>query len=259
MLTSELLFQLLPLIFLVAALYASVGHGGASGYLAVVSLLGLATKSFVPLILTLNVLVAGTSFLNYRRPGAFTFRDLLPFIVTSMPAAYLGGMVKVPAAAFNAILAVALILAAVRLLMPKHIKGPEALRRKSAETSLWAIGLPVGLVLGFVSGMIGIGGGIFLSPILLFLGLTDMKGSAAMASSFIVLNSLAGLAGHVAQIATLYRAEPAVPIAFLVVAFTGGLVGSLWGATRRGPRVLQWALACVLLFASFKLGSSLFL
>ncbi|MFI5201803.1 MAG: TSUP family transporter, partial [Candidatus Kapaibacterium sp.] len=126
---TDQLYLLLPLIFLVAALYSSVGHGGASGYLAVVSLMGLAVKPFVPIILTLNVLVAGISFLNYRLPGAFSFRRLLPFIVTSIPASYLGGMWKISATNFNIILGLALLLAAARLLMPRHIKGPEALRR----------------------------------------------------------------------------------------------------------------------------------
>ncbi len=251
--TTHQLLLLLPLIFIVAALYSSVGHGGASGYLAVVSLMGFATMSFVPIILTLNVLVAGISFLNYRLPGAFNFRKLLPFIVTSMPAAYLGGMWKVSDTTFDIILAIALLLAAARLLMPQRIKGPESIRRKSAEASLWSIGIPIGLVLGFVSGMIGIGGGIFLSPILLFFGITDIKGSAAMASAFIVLNSLAGLAGHIASIATIYRAAPSIPLAFLAVALGGALTGSRWGASRKRPRELQWALASVLIFASVKM------
>ncbi len=251
--TTDQLLLLLPLILLVAALYSSVGHGGASGYLAVISLMGFTAKSFVPIILTLNVLVAGISFLNYRLPGAFSFRKLLPFIVTSIPASYLGGMWRVSATTFNIILGIALLLAAARLIMPQHIKGPEALRRKSSEVSLWMIGLPVGLMLGFVSGMIGIGGGIFLSPILLFLGLTDIKGSAAMAAAFIVLNSLAGLAGHIAGISTIYRLNPTIPIALLAVAFAGALLGSRWGATRKRPRELQWALASVLIFASLKL------
>src|ERR1019366_7882490 len=128
--TPDQLFLMLPLILLVAALYSSVGHGGASGYLAVISLMGFATKSFVPIVLTLNVLVAGISFLHYRMPGRFSFRKLLPFILTSIPASYLGGMWKASNTTFEIILGIALMLAAVRLALPERIvddaiEGPQ--------------------------------------------------------------------------------------------------------------------------------------
>ena len=249
--TPDQLFLMLPLILLVAALYSSVGHGGASGYLAVISLMGFATKSFVPIVLTLNVLVASISFLNYRRPGVFSFRRLLPFVVTSIPGAYLGGMVKVSDATFQLILGIALLCAALRLAIPNRVEHQD--HRKFTNASLWAIGLPVGLVLGFVSGMIGIGGGVFLSPILLFLGITNIKGSAAMASAFIVLNSLAGLAGHVGTLSMLYTPNPAMPLAFIIAGLVGALAGSRWGAATRQPRTLQLVLASVLVFASVKL------
>lgn len=251
--STDQLLLLLPLIFLVAVLYSSVGHGGASGYLAVISLIGLNSKSFVPLILILNILVAGISFLNYRKPGAFLFAKLLPFIITSIPAAYLGGMWKVSDVAFQLILGIALLCAALRLVIPKRIADPSKPAREFTTGTLWAIGLPTGLVLGLVSGMIGIGGGVFLSPILLFLGITNIKGSAAMASSFIVLNSIAGLAGHASDLSTLFTSNAASPLALIAVAIVGGLLGSRWGANRTQPRTLQYVLASVLAFASVKL------
>ena len=282
--TSDQLLLLLPLIFLVAALYSSVGHGGASGYLAVISLLGFAAKSFVPIVLTLNVLVASISFLHYRRPGAFKFGRLLPFVVTSIPASYFGGMWKVSDASFGIILGIALLAAAVRLILGSGFRGitkdhdRDELQRITPirnsqfgqpwlpviRNSPWAIGLPTGLILGFVSGMIGIGGGVFLSPVLLFLGITDIKGSAAMASAFIVLNSLAGLVGHASIVgdarsfSMLQALSMVLPcwhssVALIAAGITGAIVGSRWGASRTEPRTLQYALASVLAAASVKL------
>ncbi len=260
--STDQLLLLLPLIFLVATLYSSVGHGGASGYLAVISLMGFATKSFVPIVLTLNVLVAGISFINYRKPGAFEFRKLLPFVITSIPAAYLGGMLKVSDATFEIILGLALLAAALRLLLgtrsgvstskqytlPSVGAGPIPYTQNS-----WLIALPIGLVLGLVSGMVGIGGGVFLSPILLFLGITDIKGSAAMASAFIVLNSLAGLAGHASTLSIFSGGDSVAAIALIAVGIIGALLGSYWGARKTQPRTLQYVLASVLVFASVKL------
>ncbi len=251
--TADQLLLLLPLIFLVAVLYSSVGHGGASGYLAVISLMGFATKSFVPIVLTLNVLVASISFLNYRRPGAFSFRRLLPFVATSIPASYLGGLWKVSDVTFQLILGIALLCAAWRLVLHRRVAGPNETHRRFANVSLWAIGLPVGFILGLFSGMIGIGGGVFLSPILLFLGITDIKGSAAMASAFIVLNSLAGLAGHADDLTMLFGQHSVPSLALIAVAMAGALLGSRWGALKTQPRTLQYVLAGVLVFASVKL------
>ena len=251
--TSDQLLLILPLIFLVAILYSSVGHGGASGYLAVISLVGLNTKSFVTTVLILNVVVASISFLHYRKPGSFSFQKLLPFILTSIPASYLGGMWKVSNTVFQLILSIALLCAAWRLVMPKQIPSQGEAHRTFENTSLWVIGLPVGLVLGLVSGMIGIGGGIFLSPILLFLGITDIKGSAAMASAFIVLNSIAGLAGHASEFPALFGQHGLTANALIAVAVIGALLGSRWGAYKTQPRTLQYVLASVLVFASVKL------
>jgi hypothetical protein len=243
--TDQLVF-LLPLLLIVAILYSSVGHGGASGYLAVFSLMGFAPAPLVPIVLTMNILVASISFLHFRKPGKFSFRMLLPFIITSIPAAYLGGLWRLSSDLFPFVLGIALLAASLRLFgfQPK----PRA--EKLDTASLWKIALPIGLILGLVSGMIGIGGGVFLSPILIFLGLTDTKGSAAMSSAFIVLNSISGLiagAGHPIAVAPVFF------ISCVAAGFAGALIGANWGALRMQARKLQYVLATVLVLASVKL------
>jgi uncharacterized protein len=236
----------LPLFFIVAALYSCVGHGGASGYLALFALLGAASAAIVPIALTLNVLVAGIGFFNYWRSGYFSPRLLLPFVVGSVPAAYVGGLVDLPRTIFAAVLGSALILAAVRMLFLREVR-PVGSPQK--PLSRWAISLVLGLVLGLVSGVVGIGGGIFLSPILLFLQWADAKRTAAVSSAFIVLNSLSGLAGHLSR--GDVRLAPFLLVGATVLA--GGMTGSYWGAWHVRPLLLQTLLGVVLLVAGIKL------
>ena len=247
---ADKLLYVLPLLFVVAALYSSVGHGGASGYLAVLSFLGIAIPPLVPVVLMMNIIVASISFLHFRKPGDFSIRTLLPFVVTSIPAAYVGGMHKVSDIAFAVILGLALLAAGIRLLGFQATAG----RRSFDPKMLWLVGLPVGAVLGLVSGMIGIGGGVFLSPILIFSGLTDTKGSAALSSAFIVINSLSGLAGASSHFDVSYS----VALPMVAAGAVGALVGANWGAMRAQAARLQAVLGCVLILASVKLLSGIF-
>ena len=242
----QLPLVLFPLFFLVAGLYSSVGHGGASGYLALFSLFGVMSPATTPIVLLLNILVASISFMNYWKSGHFSLPLLLPFAVTSIPAAYVGGMVSLDQVPFQLLLGGVLLLAALRLLLIKEIR-PLTPERERMQT--WAWGLPLGVILGFLSGLIGIGGGIFLSPLLLFLGWADVRKVAAVSSAFIVLNSLAGLLGHLTRGSEALL--PALPLAATVAA--GALVGSYAGAHRIPPRSLQVALGLVLILAAFKL------
>jgi uncharacterized protein len=227
-------------------LYASVGHGGASGYLAVFSLLGVANVAVVPIALTLNVLVASIGFFNYRRSGHFSFHMLLPFVVGSVPAAYCGGRIPLSSATFALILGLVLILAAMRLLF---VSGMNFRAAGAERIQSWGLSLLIGVTLGFVSGMVGIGGGIFLSPILLFLGWANVKQTAATSSAFIVLNSLSGLAGHLS-----HGSPPDSSIVMCgLLVLAGGFVGSALGANRMSPRFLQLLLGIVLLVAGGKL------
>ena len=241
---------LLALVFLVAVAYSSVGHGGASGYLAVLSFFGLAPAAMAPGALMLNLLVAGTAFTAYYRNGYFVWRLLWPFLLTSVPFAFVGGIVSVSPRLYLSVLAAALTFAALRLLLATPSKADEYL----VEPPPLAVALPMGAALGFVSGMIGVGGGIFLSPLLILLHWADAKRTAAASAAFIWINSAAGLYGHLSR-----KAVDWPGLLWLVgVAFAGGLLGSWLGSSRIPGVWLRRTLGVVLLVATIKLLRSAF-
>jgi len=228
--------------FLVAALYATVGHGGASGYLAVMALAGFEPAAMKPTALVLNVVVSLIGTVIFVRAGHFAWRLFWPFAVVSAPCAYLGGGWQLSAEAFRWLVAAALLFAAGRLLIPAAL-GAEVLR-----PSVWVIVLG-GASIGFISGLIGVGGGIFLTPLILFFRWAEPKTAAAVSAPFILVNSAAGLLGHVGSLGQLPASWP-----WLVVAATaGGLLGSRWGSRVARPAQLRPALALVLLVAVVKL------
>ncbi|MCH7985691.1 MAG: sulfite exporter TauE/SafE family protein [Candidatus Acidiferrales bacterium] len=241
----ELLILLLALVFLVALAYSSVGHGGASGYLAVLSFFGLAPAAMAPSALCLNLLVAGLAFAAYRRGGHFDFRLLWPFLLTSIPFAFLGGLTGISPQLYMGLLAAVLVFAAFRLLAvvpPKH-------EEHFVQPPPLKVALPVGAGIGFVSGMIGVGGGIFLSPLLILLRWADVKRTAAASAAFIWINSAAGLYGHLMRKSVDWSA-----LVWLIgVAFAGGLIGSYLGARRFRGLWLRRLLGAVLLVATVKL------
>lgn len=238
---------LIPSIFLVAVLYSSVGHGGASGYLAVLALAGFARPEITPVVLVLNILVAVTGFVQYYLAGYFLPRLLLLFVVTSIPGAFIGGMIPVSEKVYAGLLGAALLAAAFRFLfLSRLVTAPT----RSGGGPTYRTGLPIGLLLGILSGMVGVGGGIFLSPLLLLLGWADAKETAAVSSAFIVLNSLSGLAAHF-----LRGNPPAGELLFplAVTVLIGGYAGSSMGARRLSLLSLQHLLGVVLLVAGLKL------
>ncbi len=181
---------LLSLAFFgVAWLYGSVGFGGGSAYLSLLVLQGLGHEQLPLVSLTCNILVAGTSFFHYRRRGHFSWPLFWPFMLGSLPFAYWGGRLPIDKKLFLLILGLSLLAAALRLLITVPANTHE---RKPA----FFVQLGIGAVIGFVSGLVGIGGGIFLSPIMLSLGWGKAKEVAAIASAFILVNSLAGLCGQ---------------------------------------------------------------
>jgi len=233
------------LIFAVAVLYSSVGHGGASGYLAVLSFFALAPKSMSTTGLILNLFVAGTAFIAFYRAGHFSAPLTWPFLVTSIPAAFIGGMIHVPMQVYAVLLAGALVFAAFRLIA-EFRSTPENNR---AQLPKLAAALPAGAGIGLLSGLVGVGGGIFLSPLILLMNWADAKRTSATSACFILVNSLAGLAGRFMS----SRLEIGVLAPFVVAAFLGGLAGSHLGANRFSGRTLRRLLGVVLLIAAYKL------
>ena len=239
------LLPLVPFLFLGAALYASVGHGGATIYLAILTIAGVPIAPLVPTILLWNILAAGIAFVTFRRAGHLRTELLLPLVVTSVPMAYVGGLVPLSGHVQAWVLAVALLAGAARLLLVRPTAQPVAAR---ATAWRWPLSLALGAVLGFLAGTTGIGGGIFLSPALFFLGWATIREAGTVASAFIVVNSLAGLAAKLPLTPVDWPAFGVVAGAVLV----GAVAGSHLGARRLPARTLQVLLGVVLLVASVR-------
>jgi hypothetical protein len=238
---------LLAAIFLaVGALYGSVGHAGASGYLAAMALLGTAPESMRPIALAVNVAVATIAFASYATAGHFSWRFLLPFAVASVPAAFVGGLITLPGDWLRAAIGVALALAAVQIAGKSLTKARPSVAVRSPGV---AVRLAAGGAIGLAAGITGTGGGIFLSPLILLCGWADPKRTAATASLFILVNSIAGLAG----LASGGWSPGAELVPLAVAASTGGLIGSAIGSRMATPRMLNLLLASVLALASVKL------
>ncbi|OGR57337.1 MAG: hypothetical protein A3I11_07085 [Elusimicrobia bacterium RIFCSPLOWO2_02_FULL_39_32] len=233
-------------IFFVALLYSSVGHGGASGYLAVLSIFGFIPSEMALSALILNLLVSAVSFIAFRSTGNFKFKLFWPFALSSIPFSFLGGLLPISAKVYNILLSSILIFAAYRLI---QFNGKINQLEKKKEFSVF-LALVLGGTIGFISGLIGIGGGIFLSPILILSGWAEVKEAASISALFIWVNSTAGILG---------RYSHATPIVYgsllplIISAFLGGLVGSRFGATQWSQVTLRRLLGFVLLIAAFKL------
>ena len=232
------------LFFVGAALYASVGHGGASSYLAVMGLFSLAPDVMKPTALALNILVAGVATFKFYRAGLFRWGLFWPFAIASIPAAFVGGAVMLPARWYKIVVGVVLVYAAVWMFR-------SAMRPISKETHpppLWAA-LVAGLAIGFLSGLTGVGGGIFLSPLLLRMGWAETRATSGVAAPFILVNSIAGLLGHIASVSQL---PPSVPV-WGAAALIGGWIGASYGSKRAPVPVLRQLLSLVLVVAGAKL------
>ncbi len=242
MLIEEIPVALLALVFLTAVLYSSVGHGGASGYIAAMALFGLSPAIMKPAALTMNVFVAGLVLLRLVRAGHFDWRLFLPFALASTPLAYLGGAWTITDISYRYVVGVALLIAALRFLVKIEYDG------EVRSPALW-VSVPVGGLLGFVSGLTGVGGGVYLSPLLLLLRWTTMRASAAIVAAFILVNSLAGLAGHAAAGATW----PPGLTWYVGAAVAGAVIGSEFAVRRFSPMMLRKVLGVVLVIAGAKM------
>ena len=237
----ELFFIILAL-FTVAILYSSVGHGGASGYLAVMALLAVAPEITRPTALVLNVFVATIGTIQFYRAGHFSWRTFWPFAVASIPFAFIGGMITLPTTVYKIVLGAVLILAAIRLAW--NLKSDVEPKPPNI-----AVVLIIGAIIGLLSGLVGVGGGIFLTPILLLMNWSETKAAAGVSALFILVNSVAGLAGNYASVIEL----PSTVWLWVAAAVVGGIIGSTLGAKRFDSLTLRRVLALVLLFAGVKL------
>jgi len=238
---SIIVFYLL--LFVVAFLYASVGHGGASGYLALMAIFSIAPEVMKPTALLLNLFVSLTSFIQFYRGKHFNWKIFLPFAVASVPMAFVGGLITVDAFIYKKILGLLLIIPIIRFLFFANISVTE-IKKSNIYLSLL-----IGAAIGFLSGLIGIGGGIILSPVLLLLKWTDMKKTAAISALFIFVNSLSGLAGQLTK--GIHFSQDMY--AYVAIAFAGGFCGAFYGSLRFNQSILKYMLAIVLMVASYKL------
>lgn len=231
------------LLFLIAFLYASVGHGGASGYLALMAIFSIAPDVMKPTALLLNLFVSLTSFIQFYRGGYFKWNVFWPFALLSVPMAYFGGMVGIDANVYKKILGLLLLIPVVRFLFFSNIQVDEP---KKVNAGLAVV---IGAAIGFLSGLIGIGGGIILSPILLMLKWANMKQAAAISALFIFVNSLSGLAGQFSK-GIHFTTDMYL---YVLIAFIGGLAGAYFGSVKLKQGMLKYMLATVLLIAAVKL------
>jgi uncharacterized protein len=237
--TSELL--LAACMLLGAALYTSVGHAGASAYIAL--LFGVAPAVMRPTALALNILVASFTSFRYLRAGLFHWRTLWPFLIGALPLAFVGGAIQLPGGYYRPIVGIVLLIGAGRLLWPTELGA----NREPRDPPIWA-GILAGSAIGLLSGLTGTGGGIFLSPLLLFLGWSATKPASGVAAVFILCNSVMGLLGNVAIVKAL---PPDLPI-YATAVLIGAVVGTTFGIRFASPIILK-ALGLVLLIAGFKL------
>lgn len=230
-------------LLITALLYAVVGHAGASGYLAVLALFNVPQESMKPIALTLNILVSSIVSFRFIRSGNFSWKVFWPLALASIPFAFLGGTITLPFTGYRVAVALVLLFASYRL-----ISGAALKEQDLKQSSLWG-SLLIGAMLGLISGLTGTGGGIFLSPVLIFLGWANTRSTSGISSAFILVNSISGLAGNFSK---LHYLPPEIPI-WLIAVMIGGIIGSELGIKRMSPALLQKALAIVLIIAAFKL------
>ena len=222
------------------------GFGGGSSYLAVMVLAGLPFQSIRSTALLCNLVVTFFGFWNFARAGYFRFGKIFPFVILSIPMAYWGGRLEIGEKLFSILLGCSLLAVAVRLFLPNEVFHET---KEIPTIDAWRLGLPVGGLLGFLSGLAGIGGGIFLSPLLILMRWVNTKEAAAAASFFILVNSFSGLAGQLSH--TSLDGNLILPLSAAV--FCGGQLGSRWSAHRLPPAAIRRLTAFFVLIVSVKL------
>src|SRR5438132_11064981 len=227
---------------LIAFLYSSVGHAGASGYIATMTLFGLAPTVIRPTALVLNIFVASFGTFQFRRAGYFSWRLFWPFALLSIPAAYVGGYLQPSASVLRVLIGAVLLFSAARLVF-RRSDPPQTVAPSRP------VAISAGAGLGFLSGLTGTGGGIFLTPLLLFCEWAHIRQAAAVSALFIWVNSIAGLVGYFTKV----HSVPSLGLILAAAAIIGGVVGSNLGSRHFAVRVISLCLATVLLIAGTKL------
>lgn len=227
-----------------AVLFTSVGHGGASAYIALMALFGLNAAVIRPTALVLNILVTSFSSVRYLKAGLFDWRTLWPVLLGAIPFAFLGGSLTLPGHFYKPLVGFVLLFSGLRLLMPDMI-------RKLPDGRLIPIylGIPLGALIGFLAGLTGTGGGIFLSPVLIFSGWADVRKASGITTVFILCNSIAGLAGNLSSLLAVGHQT----FLFAAAVLVGAVIGTQFGITSFAKATILKALGLVLLIAAAKL------
>ena len=230
--------------FLIASLYASVGFGGGSGYLAAMSFVGVSPEIMKPTALTLNILVASIGLVKFYRAGHFSWRLFWPIAAMSIPFAFLGGRATIPKAIYQPLVGLILLYAAYRLVRSTKPGALPAVR----PLPIW-VALLAGAGIGWLSGLVGIGGGIFISPLILLAGWAGTRETLGISAAFVLVNSIAGLLGILSLVKTL---PSGIPI-WVAAAVVGGWIGAEYGSKRLSPVLLRQLLAVILAVAGLKM------
>jgi len=243
-LTTDKIILAIFLFLIISMLYSSVGHAGASGYLAVMALLSFAPATIKPTSLILNIIVATIASVKYLKADYFDKKIFLALIITSLPMAFLGGFLSISPKYFKLLAGLFLIITSLLLLLKEYFKKPD----NPIKQMPLSLGLILGSIIGLISGLIGVGGGIFLYPIIIMTNWTTVKKASGIAALFILLNSIAGLTGH---IAALNKIDYNI-IYWVCAVIIGGLTGSYLGTIKFNNKVIITCLVLVLLTAGLK-------
>ncbi len=234
------------IFFLIATLYGAVGLGGGSGYLAVMGLFGVSPEIMRPIALTLNILVASIGTWKYVRAGHFSARLFWPIAAASIPFAFLGGYISLPGELYRPIVGLVLLYAAIRLW--RSGSNTQSSTGSEPKLPLW-VAFAAGAAIGLVAGLVGMGGGILLGPLLLFTGWADTRQTMGITAAFVLVNSLAGLSGRLTVVPDL----PPIVLLYLLVVGVGGWLGAEYGSKRLNPLLLRRLLALVLLAGALRM------